>query len=57
MIVGGTLSTGIEIWNPNDGSVQLLADKHPQETGTAGLEKAQLIPVNGNHHLLVKRLI
>ena len=50
MIVGGEqTSTGSEVWNPDAGSVQILADKHPQEAGSAALEKAQLIPVNGNN--------
>ena len=47
MIVGGDYSgsTGIEVWNPSDGSVKLLADKHPQETGTAAINGAVLISV------------
>ena len=44
MIIGGDYS-GIEVWNPSDGSVKLVADKHPQETGTAALNGAVLISV------------
>ena len=54
MIVGGDgTSTGVEVWNPDAGTVDLLADKHPLEIGSAGLSKTQLVPVNGNiHHLI-----
>ena len=53
MIVGGDgTSTGVEVWNPDAGTVDLLADKHPLETGSAGLSKTQLVPVNGNNLVL-----
>ena len=44
--MGGT-STGMEIWNPNDGTVEMNVDIHPQERNYCPLYRSMLISING----------
>jgi hypothetical protein len=42
----------VEIWDPYQGTVQLLLDIHPEEKSNSGLGQAQLIPINGTATLI-----
>jgi len=44
--LGGT-STGMEIWNPYDGTIQLILDVHPQEIINYGLVRPNLVAIKG----------
>jgi len=48
--LGGTSSTGMEIWNPYDGTVQLILDVHPQETTNYGLVRSNLVAIKGKKY-------
>ena len=45
-ILGGS-ETGMEAWNPTDGSVQLICESHPEEIAPDGLYRTRLIPIKG----------
>jgi hypothetical protein len=47
---GATNTTGLEIWNPADDSVQLLYEFLPSEEGhkTEGLQDSRMVPINGD---------
>jgi hypothetical protein len=47
-ILGGT-EIGMEIWNPTDGSVQLILQNHPEEVGSYGLLRSRLVPIKGEY--------
>ena len=47
-------SKGMEIWNPLDGNVELVAQLLPTETESSlGLNHAQLLPINGGSEILL----
>ena len=52
---GGTNSTGLEIWNPIDDSVEFLCDLLPSEEGqkTEGLQDPRMVPINGGSEILI----
>jgi hypothetical protein len=45
--LGGTDSTGMEIWNPYNGNVKLMFDLLPQETSNNGLISSRLVSIKG----------
>jgi hypothetical protein len=47
-ILGGT-EIGMEIWNPTDGSVQLILQNHPEEIAPYGLLRSRLVPIKGEY--------
>ena len=48
MVAGGTNpNTGVEIWNPNDGTVTLAFDLLPPETASVALLRGYLHPIKG----------
>jgi hypothetical protein len=52
---GATNTTGLEIWNPADDSVQLLYQFLPSEEGhkTEGLQDSRMVPINGGTEILI----
>ena len=52
---GATNSSGLEIWDPADGNVQLLYDLLPPEEGQEpeGLQDSQMFPINGGRQILI----
>ncbi len=53
-IIGGANSPGMEVWNPMDGSVNILSRKIPSEVGKfSGLVSSQVISVNGGKELIL----
>ena len=55
-ILGGS-ETGMEIWNPADGSVQLILDILPPEIAPYGLERSKLVPIKGLKQKLFNFLV
>ena len=53
MIAGGmSPNTGVEIWNPNDGTVKLAFDLLPHETPSLAMFRAFMIPIKGKNTFL-----
>ena len=47
-------SKGMDIWNPIDGTVELVTELLPTETeNSLGLNHAQLLPINGGSEIIL----
>ena len=54
VIIGGGNSAGMEVWNPMDGTINILSKKIPSEVGKfSGLVSSQVISVNGGKELIL----
>jgi hypothetical protein len=52
VVIAGGFSAGTEIWNPSDGSVQLVSEDFPPVT-SIGNGHAKLVPINFGADLLL----
>lgn len=53
-IIGGYTGKGMEFWNPENSTIELLSDEIPPErSGLVGLRNAEIVPVNGGKEFIL----